>query len=131
MTKKQTTKRAGRTRGTTTKKGAKPMPATPRATKARDPRLPAPGTTITRTFKGRELRLTVLDEGFRFEGEIYKSLTATALKATGYPAISGPHFWKLDAATAATPKRATKKGKSPVSADATTQPATAAETATA
>ena len=131
MTKKQTTKPAGKARGTTTKKGAKPMPATPRATRARDPRLPVPGTTITRTFRGRELRLTVLDEGFRFEGETYRSLTATALKATGYPAISGPHFWKLDAATAPTPKRATKKRKPPVLADAATQPATAAETASA
>lgn len=131
MTNKQTTKRAGTARRTTTKKGAKPMPAAPRATRARDPRLPAPGTTITRTFKGKELRLTVLDEGFRFEGETYRSLTATALKATGYPAISGPHFWKLDAPTTATPKRATMKGKSPVSTDSATQPATAAETATA
>ncbi len=126
MTKKQTTKRAGRTRGTTTKKGAAATPAMSRRERTRDPRLPAPGTTITRTFKGRELRLTVLDEGFRFEGETYRSLTATALKATGYPAISGPHFWKLDAATEATPQRATKKGKPAVKPDVAP-----AETATA
>lgn len=131
MTKKQTTKRAGKARGTTTKKGAKGTPGMSRTQRARDPRLPAPGTTITRTFKGRELRLTVLDEGFRFEGETYRSLTATALKATGYPAISGPHFWKLDAVPAATPKRVPKKGKPPVPSDATTPPATAAETASA
>ena len=131
MTKKQTTKRAGKTRGTTTKKGAKPMPATPRATRARDPRLPAPGTTITRTFKGRELRLTVLDEGFRFEGETYRSLTATALKATGYPVISGPHFWKLDAHPTTTPKRAATSRKGSVAKDIAAQPEKDAVAATA
>jgi len=129
MTKTKKTPKRARTREGA--KATKSAATATRWTRTPDPRLPAPGTTITRTFKGRELRLTVLDEGFRFEGEIYKSLTATALKATGYPAISGPHFWKLDAATAATPKRATKKGKSPVLANATTQPATAAETASA
>jgi hypothetical protein len=122
MTKKQTTKRAGKARGTTTKKGAKGTPATPRPTRARDPRLPAPGTTITRTFKGKELRLTVLDGGFRFDGEVYRSLTATALKATGYPAVSGPHFWKLDAAAAATPKRAATSKKGATAKDAATLP---------
>lgn len=129
MTMKQA-KPAGRTRKTTTTKGAKPTPATPRATGARDPRLPASGTTITRTFKGKELRLTVLDEGFRFEGEVYRSLTATALKATGYPAVSGPHFWKLTAPTAATPKR-TPRRKGTGTSDVAKQPATSEATATA
>lgn len=105
MTKKQTSKpRAGRTRGTTTKgtkrraaKRTKSTKPTARKTgRTRDPRIPVPGTIITRRYKGRDLRLTVLDEGFRFEGAVYRSLTAAALKATGYPAISGPHFWKLD-----------------------------------
>ena len=131
MTKKQMTKRAGKARRTTTKKGAKGTPATPRATRSRDPRLPAPGTTITRIYKGKELRLTVLDDGFRFEGETYRSLTAAALKATGYPAISGPHFWKLDATTTATPKRAAASKRGATAKDAATQPATAAETASA
>lgn len=132
MTKmKKPTKRAGRTRGTTTKKGAAATPATPRATRTRDPRLPAPGTTITRTFKGKELRLTVLDEGFRFEGTMYRSLTAAALRATGYPAVSGPRFWKTDGHETTPPKRPTKKGKGAASTDAAHEPATAAETATA
>ena len=109
-TKKQT-KRAGRTRGTTTKKGAKPTPAMSKKERTRDPRLPAPGTTITRTFKGKELRMTVLDEGFRFDGTVYRSLTAAALRATGYPAVSGPHFWNLGGHAATTPKRGTKKAR--------------------
>ena len=112
MTKKQTSKpRAGRSRGTTTKGTKGTKGTTRRAAKrskstkpttgskpgrTRDPRIPAPGTIITRHYKGRDLRLTVLEDGFRFEGTVYRSLTAAALQATGYPAISGPHFWRLD-----------------------------------
>ena len=131
MTKKPTKKLAGRTRGTTTKKGAAATPATSRKERTRDPRLPAPGTTITRTFKGKELRLTVLDDGFRFEGEVYKSLTATALRATGYPAVSGPHFWKLDAQPTTTPKRAATSRKRAVAKVVATQPEKDAVAATA
>ena len=53
------TKTAGRTR-----KASKT--AAPRGT--RDPRLPAPGGVLTRTFKGKEYRVTVLDAVFRFDG---------------------------------------------------------------
>ena len=130
MAKKQTMKRAGRTRRTT-KKGAAATPAMSRKQRARDPRLPAPGTTITRTFKGKELRLTVLDEGFRFEGTVYRSLTAAALRATGYPAVSGPRFWKTDGHET-TPTRGTKRAAKGVAQPVPATPAaTAAEIATA
>lgn len=49
----------------------------------RDPRLPLAGTTITRCYKGRVLRVTVLERGFEFLGERYRSLTAVAKAATG------------------------------------------------
>lgn len=128
MTKSKTqATRAGRTRGTTTKKGAAATPAVSRQERSRDPRLPAPGTTITRKFKGKELRLTVLDEGFRFEGTVYRSLTSAALHATGYPAVSGPRFWKTDG-RAATPKRSAKRTKA-APTDVATEPAAPAETA--
>jgi hypothetical protein len=126
MAKKQTTKKvAGRTRGSS-KKGAAATPA-----RTRDPRTPAPGTVIKRTFKGKELRLTVLDEGFRFEGTVYRSLTAAALRATGYPAVSGPRFWKTDGHAAATSKRAAKRERTAETTDVATPPATAAAAATA
>lgn len=99
MKTKPTTKPAGKARKTMSKKGARratSTPATPRTTRTRDPRLPAPGTTLTRTFKGKELRVEVLDEGFRWEGKEFRSLTAVALAITGYPACSGPHFFGLD-----------------------------------
>jgi len=124
MTKKTTKKTAGRTRKATS------TAATSRKERTRDPRLPALGTTITRTFKGKNLRLTVLDKGFRFEGQTYRSLTAAALRATGYPAVSGPRFWKTDGHVATTPKRAAKK-KAAAPAVVATPPVVATETATA
>jgi len=128
MAKKQTTKRASRTRRTTRKRAST---RAPRATGTHDPRRPAPGTTIKRTFKGKELRLTVLDDGFRFEGTVYRSLTAAALRATGYPAVSGPRFWKTDGHET-TPTRGTKRAAKGVAQPVPAmQPATAAEITTA
>jgi len=50
-----------------------------------DPRLPAPGTILTRVYKGKTLQVQVLRQGFAFDGEVYKSLSAVA------KAISGAH----------------------------------------
>lgn len=49
----------------------------------RDPRLPAAGTNLVRVYKGRELVVQVLEAGFGFEGEVYKSLSAVAKQITG------------------------------------------------
>lgn len=49
----------------------------------RDPRLPKIGTVLTRTFQGAEHRVTVLDEGFEYTGEIHKSLSKIARMITG------------------------------------------------
>ena len=45
-----------------------------------DPRLPMPGTVLTRDYKGRLLRVTVLDDGFEFEGTHHGSLSAIAAR---------------------------------------------------
>ena len=58
-----------------------PSPAPPRA--RRDPRLPAPGTVIAREYRGRQLRLTVLHDGYELDGNRYGSLTEAARAATG------------------------------------------------
>ncbi|MBA3481823.1 MAG: DUF2924 domain-containing protein [Pirellulales bacterium] len=42
-----------------------------------------PGTILTREYRGRVLQVEVLVDGFSFEGERYKSLTAVAKKVTG------------------------------------------------
>lgn len=45
--------------------------------------LPAPGTVLTRLYKGETLRVQVLEQGFEFEGEAYRSLSAVAKAITG------------------------------------------------
>lgn len=49
----------------------------------RDPRLPPPGTKLRRTFDGTEHVVTVLEEGFLFEGKHYKSLSIIAREISG------------------------------------------------
>ena len=65
-----------RTRGPRHQK--KPMPA-----RKRDARLPMVGTVISKTYRGQTIQIEVLEEGFLYQGETYKSLTAVASKATG------------------------------------------------
>ncbi len=48
-----------------------------------DERLPPPGSILTRKYKGEDLHVQVLPEGFAFEGEVYASLSAVAKAITG------------------------------------------------
>ena len=45
--------------------------------------LAAPGTVITRVYKGQTLQVRVLAKGFEFEGVSYRSLSAVARAITG------------------------------------------------
>ena len=49
-------------------------------------RLPPPGTTLTRLYKGQILQVQVLEQGFAFNGQVYRSLSAVA------KAITGAHY---------------------------------------
>jgi Protein of unknown function (DUF2924) len=52
-----------------------------------------PGTVITKTWHGRELRLVVQDDGtFELDGVVHRSLTAAAKAATGQH-WNGRLFW--------------------------------------
>lgn len=64
-----------------------------------DRRLPKPGSAIVREYKGRAIRVIVLDNdgGFDWEGERYASLTAVAKKVTGSH-INGFRFFRLKGA---------------------------------
>ncbi len=42
-----------------------------------------PGTVLKREYKGQTIRATVLADGFEYEGERYKSLSAVAKAVTG------------------------------------------------
>jgi hypothetical protein len=48
-----------------------------------DDRLPLPGTILTRTYKGRQLQVQVLRDGFEYDGQVYRSLSAVARAITG------------------------------------------------
>ncbi len=85
--KKQTTKKAGSSRKGP-KAAAPQRPAKTERTRERDPRLPAAGTTLVRPYKGKDVRVKVLAEGFEYDGTPFRSLTAIARAVTGYPAIS-------------------------------------------
>jgi hypothetical protein len=81
----------------------KPKPATiapecPQPTVLRlqsNGRLPPPGTILTREYKGQRLQVKVLAQGFEFEGETYKSLSAVAKVITGSH-TSGNLFFRLN-----------------------------------
>jgi len=59
-----------------------------------DTRVPMPGTQITRTYKGRTVDVTVRPDGFEYDGEVYRSLTAIAKVVTGTH-WNGYHFFNL------------------------------------
>ena len=81
MTKQRKSTKAGSSRKAPKKAAAKTA-RTPR-TRERDPRLPAPGTVLTREYKGKTIRVTVQEEGFRWERKEYRSLSALASAITG------------------------------------------------
>ncbi|MBN2717048.1 MAG: DUF2924 domain-containing protein [Deltaproteobacteria bacterium] len=49
----------------------------------RDPRLPEEGVTVTRIYKGTTHNVTVLDDGFEYQGTRYQSLSMIAREITG------------------------------------------------
>jgi hypothetical protein len=84
--KKPASKRAAKTPA---KGKAQTLPAAtaPAAAKAeprpRDPRLPKAGAVLTRTFQGKEIKVEVLDAGFRFDGKVWRSLSTIAKAVSG------------------------------------------------
>jgi hypothetical protein len=59
-----------------------------------DSRLPMPGAILTRGYQGETIRVMVLDKGFEYEGQVYRSLTAVAKVVTGSH-WNGYHFFGL------------------------------------
>ncbi|VTU02474.1 Putative bacteriophage related protein OS=Isosphaera pallida (strain ATCC 43644 / DSM 9630 / IS1B) GN=Isop_2454 PE=4 SV=1: DUF2924 [Gemmataceae bacterium] len=64
-------------------------PAATERTRTREPaveadaRLPAPGTVLTRAYKGTTVQVKVLARGFEYAGTVYGSLSAVAKAVTG------------------------------------------------
>ena len=59
-----------------------------------DGRVPMPGAVLTREYKGETIVVTVRKDGFLYEGEKYKSLSAVAKVITGTH-WNGYHFFGL------------------------------------
>jgi hypothetical protein len=55
------------------------------AAMVRDPRLPASGTVLAREHKGFAHEVEVLEQGFRYRGRDYRSLSAIAKEIAGTP----------------------------------------------
>jgi hypothetical protein len=75
-----------------------PTASGPRGCFRADVRLPAPGSRLTRSYKGRKLQITVRKDGFEYEGTLYRSLSAVAQTITGSH-CNGYLFFRLRAAT--------------------------------
>ena len=73
--------------------GEKPILAAQTA-KPRDSRIPPVGTVISKNYKGEILEVKVLDNGFEYKGQVFKSISALAVHIVGAP-ISGYVFFKL------------------------------------
>ncbi len=50
---------------------------------SRDPRVPPAGTVLRRTYQGTTHEVTVLGDGFEYQGRAHRSLSAVALAITG------------------------------------------------
>jgi hypothetical protein len=61
---------------------------------ALDQRLPPPGSMLHRDYKGRQIRVLIVNNGFEYEGQLYKSLTAVANAITGSH-VNGFQFFRL------------------------------------
>lgn len=62
-------------------KGKKAVTAALKRT--RKPDEPAVGTVITRAWRGQDIHVHVVDNGFEWDGVVYKSLSAVARAVTG------------------------------------------------
>ncbi len=59
-----------------------------------DNRTPPPGSVISRQYHGEEIIVKVIDDGFEYDGQVYRSLSALAKEITG-TTWNGPAFFGL------------------------------------
>ena len=62
-----------------------------------DYKLPSSGAVITKNWRGKKLEIKILESGFEYEGDKYKSLSKLAKHIAGY-GVSGPIFFGLRSA---------------------------------
>nr|WP_283777819.1 DUF2924 domain-containing protein [Sansalvadorimonas sp. 2012CJ34-2] len=59
---------------------------------------PKVGVRFERLWRGERYCVVVQENGFEWEGRLYRSLSAVAKEITGKSAISGPRFFGLEGA---------------------------------
>ena len=69
--------------------------AIPKPDETQPKRLPPPGNTLTRTYKGRQIVVTVHEKHFEWDGRPFSSLSAVAKAITGSH-MNGYRFFRLD-----------------------------------
>jgi len=94
-----------------------------------DPRLPNVGAVLVRQYKGNEIKATVLDEGFEYEGTVFKSLSKLAAHVCGQKAVNGFAFFKLGESTVKKPRKAKAPAAEPVAETVVETPEPVAEAA--
>ena len=57
-------------------------------------RLPTQGSIITKTYRGKTIEIKVLENGFEYEGKVFKSISRVAMTIVKRP-ISGYAFFGL------------------------------------
>ncbi len=60
----------------------------------RDNRLPVPGSIITKTYRDKTIEVKVLENGFEYEGKVFKSISRVAMTIVKRQ-ISGYVFFGL------------------------------------
>ena len=62
-----------------------PIPMAPvrRRAASYDRRIPPPGTTLMREFRGHSVTVKIVQSGFEYQGRVYRSLSAIAFEVTG------------------------------------------------
>jgi hypothetical protein len=56
---------------------------TPRRPRPRDQRLPPAGSVLKRAYRGQSVEVQILERGFLYQGQGYRSLSAVARAVTG------------------------------------------------
>ena len=72
----------------------KEIPLENLSVRPRDHRLPAPGSIITKTYRGKTIEVKVLENGFEYEGKVFKSISRVAMTIVKRQ-ISGYVFFGL------------------------------------
>lgn len=69
-------------------------PQEQQASKTKDSRIPPAGSIISKTYRGKQVEVKVLENGFEYKGKFYKSISRVAMTITNRQ-ISGYVFFGL------------------------------------